>query len=609
MIKKWLKKVNNNEIKDLLNDKPSIKKTYNVPEKLDNEIKISLKKISEEINLKNTKYNIFFTPKFAFGFVFLILMIFGFILFFNPKSNITKYVKNIFIENKILKFAKGKLFIKNKKINQCLITYLKGKTYLVDEQYKNLNELKVGLILKENDAIKTEKDSIIELQIGDDSIIRIKERSVLKIVKLFKDLELEETKFHLNLGKILAKPKNLTEGSSFEIETNSITAGVRGTEFTVVKTEEGISKVAVNAGEVSITKNITSADINKIKKIDENLAEKLNITLQKTIVLIKDEKLEVSDKNFNIYKEVTLNKIKKISEELESNKNSKKKLDITIKEVKKKTIIEIQNESDKIIKKENITDKEWKDEFNKKEFEEIGKMVLSKIEMEEKTEKSKVEKKEINKKDEINEKSEIEKKENVKEEQKEETKEFPLKYKNDFEKEPKGIMSDNEWKIIIDNDNNHVLAPVNADINSDAFFNINETQNFILQFRFKRFPNKDNACWIAIDLGVDRGNESTDKKNDWILPANVDIEFGNRLIEKMYMNSKYNFEYNKWYLFKLIVKEGRQFNIYIDNKLILTYNKLKKNVLKYNYIKFEGHPTMGKWYLDDLYFEDTEKRD
>ncbi len=600
MIKKWLKKVKNDEIKNLLKDKPSIKKIYSVPLDLDREIKNNLKKISEEISIKKKKYNIFFTPRLAFGYAFIILAVFGTILYFNPKSNISKSIKNIFTDNPIVKLAKEKIFIKKDKINQCLITYMKGKAYLVDEQYKTLKELQIGLNIGENDTIKTEKESIIELQIGDDSIVRVKENSILKVVKLFKDQDLEETKFHLDIGKILAKPKNLTEGSSFEIETNSITAGVRGTMFTVSKTEKGISKIAVNEGEVKVIKNIRSININKIKEIDNTLAESLNDPLQKEIVLKKDEKVEISDEDFNNYKEETLNKIDKISEDLEENKNSKEELEKIIKEVEEKTLKEIQNKSDKIIIKENVTDKEWRDDFNRDEFREIGNMALSKIAIEEKKVEIKKEQKiEIVKKE--------EKKVEIKEEQKKERIELPQIYKNNFDKEPKEMSSDNEWGIIVDNDNNHVLAPVNADINSDAFFRIKETDDFILQFRFKRFPNKDNACWIAIDLGVEKENIETDRNNDWILPANSEISFGNRTNDKLYISNKYNFEFDKWYILKIIVKEGKRFNIYINNILIISYNKLNKDTVKYKYIKFEGQPAMGKWYLDDLYFEDTQK--
>ena len=108
---------------------------------------------------------------------------------------------------------------------------------------------------------------------------------------------------------------------------------------------------------------------------------------------------------------------------------------------------------------------------------------------------------------------------------------------------------------------------------------------------------------MAIDFGINRDKEFAGKENDWIIPANVEMMFGNRLNNKKYKTVKYNFEYNKWYDFKIIVRNGKQFNIYIDNKLALTYNKLNKDIFKYNFIKFEGHPTMGKWYLDDIYYE------
>ena len=282
-------------------------------------------------------------------------------------------VLHIFILFVLFNCKIGKLPIKEeeKKSNKCLITFLDGKAYLVDVQYNNISELKVGLNVDESDIIKTEKDSTIELQIGDGSLVRVKENSVLKIVKLFKDQELEETKINLDIGKILAKPKNLTEGSSFEVETRSVTAGVRGTEFIVAKTEEGITKIAVNEGEVKVVKNLVSEDMTKIEKIDKGVAKNLDKILQEKIVLKKDEKLEVNDTDYNSYKEQTLSIIEKIAADMENNKDNKEKLESVKKEVEEKRLKEIQKGTEKVILKGKVTDKEWEKDFNKEEFKDM----------------------------------------------------------------------------------------------------------------------------------------------------------------------------------------------------------------------------------------------
>ena len=305
---------------------------------------------------------------------FIILYIFVLLIFFSCKI--------------------GKLFEKQeeKKANQCLITLIEGRAYLVDENYKNISELKVGLNINENDIVKTEKGSTVELQIGDKSLVRVKENSILKIVKLFKDQTAEETKINLDIGKILAKPKDLTEGSSFEIETKSVTAGVRGTEFTVVKTEEGVAKIAVNEGAVSVVKNIDLEEIKNIEKVDKKLGDSLNEVLKKEVLLEKNEKIEVNDNEYESYKEETLSIIKSISEDLEKSKDNKKELSVLIKEVEEKTIIGIEEAGVKVIKKDKVTDKEWQDDFNKQEFKKIGVVALRETVVEKKAEEEKVEK-------------------------------------------------------------------------------------------------------------------------------------------------------------------------------------------------------------------------
>ena len=262
----------------------------------------------------------------------------------------------------------------NENINNCIVTLISGKVSLVDESNNFISDISLGDELSENQIVKTDEGSSLELQIGDGSVIRIKENSIVKVVKLFKDHEIESTKLNLNVGKILAKPKKQTEGSDFEIETDSVAAGVRGTEFTVYVPDGESTKIAVNEGTVYIKKQISDETKNviaKIETIDKNIAINLNKKLNEEIILNKDEKIEVNHEEFKKVNGEISNEIAKIAENLENNKSSNEKISEISKEVASKTLGMIEKKSNEVLKKEIITDKEWKENFNKEEFKEL----------------------------------------------------------------------------------------------------------------------------------------------------------------------------------------------------------------------------------------------
>jgi len=153
--------------------------------------------------------------------------------------------------------------------SQCIITYLEGEVKTV---INNKEELaKVGDILKEEDSIITNKDSIAEIKIGENSIIKINPDTILKIEILLKNRSIENSKVKIIKGEIFTKCNKLNTGSSFEVETKSITVGVRGTEF-LVGNEEGKSNVTVIKGDVAVRKNIEIKKTTELEKVDPILA-------------------------------------------------------------------------------------------------------------------------------------------------------------------------------------------------------------------------------------------------------------------------------------------------------------------------------------------------
>lgn len=180
------------------------------------------------------------------------------------------------------------------RINRCIIKMFEGNINILDENGKKLPS-EVGLALKMNWIINTEDNSMVELEVGKLQTILIKENSSIVINKLFLNNEQENTSIKINSGSIFTDSKKLTEGSSFEIKTKSITVGIRGTSFSVTE-EDGEAKVLVEEGEVKVKKNIVLKELEQIKEKDEKLYKELKDELEEETIVKKDEKLEVKEK-------------------------------------------------------------------------------------------------------------------------------------------------------------------------------------------------------------------------------------------------------------------------------------------------------------------------
>jgi len=268
-------------------------------------------------------------------------------------------------------------------INECLVTYISGKASVIDESDKIISELTVGQNLNEKDILKTENESTVELQIGENSMIRVKDNSKIKILSLFNDQKTSNTKLDLEFGKVFAKPEKLNSGSIFEIQTKTITAGVRGTEFLVYLSENDKVIIAVNKGSVFVKKNIKLEEINNLSMINSGLADKIKNSVSTEIVLAQNEKVEIDNKIIEDYEKEIDNKITDIINNLEKNSESKEKLNEITAELDKVTIAQLNKESNKILTKEKITEKEWKDKLDNKEFD---KMIIKQKDTKEKEE-------------------------------------------------------------------------------------------------------------------------------------------------------------------------------------------------------------------------------
>ncbi len=113
-------------------------------------------------------------------------------------------------------------------------------------QFWNYSLLEKGDHLKEGDRIRTGSKGNIKIEFPRDSLVRIGPNSILKIEQIGE----EKNSLYLSRGSLGAKIINVIEGIiTFEVETPSAVAAVRGTEFTL-EVERRKTVLSVKEGNV-----------------------------------------------------------------------------------------------------------------------------------------------------------------------------------------------------------------------------------------------------------------------------------------------------------------------------------------------------------------------
>ncbi len=146
----------------------------------------------------------------------------------------------------------------------------------------------VGAELKEGDIIKTGPASFLVFQIGDTATARVQADSEVKLENIA-----DPSKISMNLvqGGILNKVNKLTKDSSYNINTPTVVASVRGTVFSAYY-DKGTNTVAVKNGNVDVkvkekTESVSIKDGNAVvytdKLTERPIDEKENIILENMV--------------------------------------------------------------------------------------------------------------------------------------------------------------------------------------------------------------------------------------------------------------------------------------------------------------------------------------
>jgi hypothetical protein len=162
-----------------------------------------------------------------------------------------------------------------------------------------------GAVLYESDKVITGKKSQVDLVLPNNILMRLDQNTTLEMKELaLGEGGAQQDRLMLQRGTVFAKVAKLDTKSSFAIQTPTLVAGVRGTQFMTEADETGKGKVAVIEGKVAVesstgkTEEIGEGEQAEVSptgsivesKIDEATAAKTNALA--TVASIKEAELQ-----------------------------------------------------------------------------------------------------------------------------------------------------------------------------------------------------------------------------------------------------------------------------------------------------------------------------
>ncbi|MCK9420442.1 MAG: FecR family protein [Nitrospirae bacterium] len=139
--------------------------------------------------------------------------------------------------------------------SDAVVTVIQGTARVYSREATKGRGIKKGDRIKEDQEVRVAKKSRIEMRFPDGTVMRLAEKSRLKMNDLAfnKKTESKNVEVDLAVGKLWATVKKLgTPDSSVVVKTSNAVAGVRGTVYQVNVFEDKSAKVKVYDGEVFV---------------------------------------------------------------------------------------------------------------------------------------------------------------------------------------------------------------------------------------------------------------------------------------------------------------------------------------------------------------------
>lgn len=148
--------------------------------------------------------------------------------------------------------------------------------------------IEIGMLLMEEDIIRTGRDSFVDIIMPDRGIFRISYESTVHLKKLALKME----QISVKKGKLFVNITEKLEGDeTFKVETDVAVVAVRGTQFSV-ETDGDTTTATVNEGMIKALENIdVEADTEVQQSIEEAL--EVDVTQDQSLVFDKDSTEEL----------------------------------------------------------------------------------------------------------------------------------------------------------------------------------------------------------------------------------------------------------------------------------------------------------------------------
>ena len=141
------------------------------------------------------------------------------------------------------------------------VSFIKGVCYVKHEGNNKYKSLDIDNPIFTSDTVKTTEDSRVDIVLTDGSTVSVMDNSEITINQsmLQKD---RFTNLGILYGTLRLFVKKLSSGA-FNINTLLVTAGVRGTEFTMSARDDGSVLVDVKEGVVEVENNTSKSSLHK----------------------------------------------------------------------------------------------------------------------------------------------------------------------------------------------------------------------------------------------------------------------------------------------------------------------------------------------------------
>jgi hypothetical protein len=193
---------------------------------------------------------------------------------------------------------------KKKATHAAAVVFVVGKDAKIVSAKGEANAAK-GAVLYEADKLVTGKKSQVDLVLPNNILLRVDQNTTMEMKELsVGEGGAQQDRLMLQRGTVFAKVAKLDKKSSFAIQTPTLVAGVRGTQFMTEADETGKGKVAVIEGKVGVesstgkTEEISEGEQAEVSstgsivenKIDEATAAKTSALA--TVANIKEAELQ-----------------------------------------------------------------------------------------------------------------------------------------------------------------------------------------------------------------------------------------------------------------------------------------------------------------------------